>query len=370
MLDDTCRQKRVRRDLHRFRVAPVLQRVLGKQCGENLRAIQLAERRQSLYRRVARQPARLLDCHLEAIGCRLQAVRLLINQIAESLGRFCELPRCCLALEFRFDLRTHVDQRTLRANLDARHLDDVVAEFRLYQPGHLILLGLEDGIFKRLDHHAAAKKTKIAPFLRRARILGVLLRQFGKSARRLLDLLQHFFRFRPRLLSIHVRVGQDQNVARAPFLGLLVAILVAFIPTRHFRIADLGFLKQTIERQYNELGLCLLGNFKAVRIVVIELPHGGRIDLHPLEKLIGSKSQLRNLSLLGLYAQHRVGRGRAGDARITNRRHQLLEREILTNLCLELRLRHALRGQHRPVASQRELSVLLQGRDLADHFTQ
>ena len=139
MLDDTCRQKRVRRDLHRFRVAPVLQRVLGKQCGENLRVIQLAECRQSLHGRVARQPARLLDCHLEAIGCRLQAVRLLINQIAESLGRFCELPRCCLALEFRFDLRTHVDQRTLRASLDAVCGDDWVLEFLLPQPGHLIL---------------------------------------------------------------------------------------------------------------------------------------------------------------------------------------------------------------------------------------
>jgi hypothetical protein len=48
----------------------------------------------------------------------------------------------------------------------------------------------------------------------------------------------------------------------------------------------------------------------------------------------------------------------------------LLQREILTKLCLELRLRHALRGKRRLVASQRKLTVFLQGRDLADDFPQ
>ena len=70
------------------------------------------------------------------------------------------------------------------------HVDDVVAKVCLHQIAGLTRFQSEGSLFKRRDHLAPGKYTKLTAAGLAARVIGVLLRQFRKVSTRL-QLLQH-----------------------------------------------------------------------------------------------------------------------------------------------------------------------------------
>jgi len=214
----------------------------------------------------------------------------------------------------------------------------VIAEFGLHQTGKLILSQAEHAILERLDHHATPKKAKISPFFGRSGILRMLPGQLGKSRRRLLDFLQHIFRLGACFFPVHLAARQNQDMTGSPLLGLLVTILVALVPSCHFSIAGLDLRQQSFERQEHVLDLGLLRHFKALQVLCIVFLDGRQRDFHLVGKLPRGESPLGNLPLLGLYAQQLIDHLIASNAGISNCADQLLEREILSHLRLELGL--------------------------------
>jgi hypothetical protein len=110
----------------------------------------------------------------------------------------------------------------------------------------------------------AAKKPRSPPFSRRARVLRILPGQFGKLLRRLLNLLEDLFRPAIRPFSLFGPHHQDQDVARAPLFGLLVTILVTFVPGTSLRHRWHQLRHQAFERETDILDLGLFRHFEAL----------------------------------------------------------------------------------------------------------
>ncbi len=159
-------------------------------------------------------------------------------------------------------------------------------------------------------------------------------------------------------------------MARPSLVGLLVAILVAVVPGGHFGVAGLESVHQDIDRQDNVLSLGLLWNLEALLVLFVVLLDHAWIYLHLLRKLLRGDTQFGDLALFGLHAQHRLGHCSADNAGIADRTDQLLQGEILTQLCLELGLRDALSCQRRLITRHRKLAIFLQRRNLADDVPQ
>ena len=84
----------------------------------------------------------------------------------------------------------------------------------------------ECGIGKRLDHGFAAEKAQVAALGRRARILRVLLGQFGKALRLGLDVLEQVFGLLPgcsQCRRIGFFVSGNQDMAGAARFRLAIA---------------------------------------------------------------------------------------------------------------------------------------------------
>ena len=310
----------------------------------------------------------LLDGQVELLGHRLQAVRLLVDRVVEGFGGVGELAHRGLTLELVLDLGAHFGERALLAGLDPGDADDVVTEVGFHDVGDFPLLERKDGVLEGLDHHAAPEETEVAAFLRATRILRILARQVGKLGRRLAHFGEHLGGLGLRLVVI--LVGGNQDVAGAPLLRLLVAILMRLVPRLDLGLADRRLRQQAVEREHHVLCLDLLGNLELGGILIVELLHGLSIDLDLVGVLVGRKPQLGKTPLLSLDAQQGLGLGVADDRPLADHAEQLLQREILAQLGFELLLRHALRTQHGLVARERELAILLERRDGGNNLGQ
>ena len=154
-----------RRDLHRFGVAFAFDRIVTKQ---TIQQLLIVERRGGSG---ACKKRRGLDLKLEFVGCGFQAVCLLINRIAERLGTFGIFFLRLLLFPFLLDLGAHLFKRLDLRSFNAHQLDDVQAEIGFDQPGNFAFLQFECGVFKRLDHRAAAKHAEITALRCRPRVL-------------------------------------------------------------------------------------------------------------------------------------------------------------------------------------------------------
>src|SRR5712691_765787 len=178
VLDDARGHQRTGSDLDGVGVALVLDRILREQRREQLRVVERAE---FLAGRLA-DPAGALHRQLEALGGRLQAVGLLVDEVAEVLRGLGEFPRALLPRQLVAELLAHLLERARLAGLDAGQAHDVVAELALHDL-QVILLELEDRVIEGLHHHAAAEPAEVPAFRRRPGVLRMLLRQLGEAPR-------------------------------------------------------------------------------------------------------------------------------------------------------------------------------------------
>ena len=364
MFDHARREQRVGADFDRFGIAPVLDRVFGKQPGQHLGRGQRAEGRELARVGLLAQPAGLLHLKFVLLGRRLQAVRLFINGVVEAFGRLGVFTHRGLALEFALDLGAHFLERTQLAGFDPGQADEVIAEIGLDHAGQLAVLQREDGVLEGLDHHPAPEEAEVAALLRGSRILRMLARQLGELARRLLQLGQQ--RLGACLGLRIVAFRSDQDVAGAALLGLLEAVLAALVPGLHLGVADRDLRQQAVEREQHVFGLDLLGHFELCGVLVVELLHRRRIELDLGRVLLGLEAQFAEATLFVLDAQQRFGLHAADQRRFTDRAQQLLQSQVLADVGLELLRAHPLSAQHRLIALQGELAVLLEGRNAPD----
>src|SRR5688572_2598655 len=120
VLDDARSDQRVVADVHHFGVALVLDDVLRKYPLQQLRIVEQLEIGSG-----AANPPALLNGKLERVGCRLEAVALLEDQVVELLSEIGEALARFLPPQIRLDLFLHVVEA---ATLDGGHADDVKAE--------------------------------------------------------------------------------------------------------------------------------------------------------------------------------------------------------------------------------------------------
>ena len=317
-------------------------------------------------------------CSFEAerLGRGLEAVRLLVDQVAEALGGFGEaLARLRLA-QLLFDLCLgRFELRSLRG-LDVGELDDVEAELRLHRAGDIAHLHPEYRIVEWLDHLAAREEPQVPAFRGRAGILGVLLRQLGER-------LRGFLRLRDERLGLLAGLGlllrrgagwnRDQDVARAPLfrffeLGppLLVVLLELLRRDRHLVLNPL-------ERQDRVLHAHLLRELELILVgIVVGLDRVGR-DLDLAGELLRRQHLLTHLALLCtqvVQPLHHRGRNESG------RGHALarpVQDEVLAQHRLEHPLGHPLIAQRGLIEGRRELAgapALAESGDLGDDALQ
>ena len=350
MLDNACRQQGAGRNLDRFRIPLVLDRVFREQSGEDLRVRQRSDLGSHLRVRILWHPIGLLDLQLELVCCRLQAIRLLIDHVVEALGRFGKLARRRLLLQFAFNFGLDLLERPNLGRLDPGQFDDVIAELGLDQPGQIAFLLLENLILERFDHHAASKETKVAALLRRAGIFRMLLGEIGEFLRRLLQFRQHLLGLGFCLFLVRVRLRQDQDMARATLFRHFVAILVTVVPGLNLSIADRYLTQQRIERQDHVFGFDLFGDFVLGLVVVVVLLNFASLNLHLVRKRLRRNPEFVELPLFKLKPEQVIRLRRRNERGFAYPAEQLLERQILAQPRFELRLRHPFRTQRRFVA--------------------
>ena len=216
---------------------------------------------------VGRHVLHRLQFDAEAIRRGLQGVALFVDHVREGFRFLTEHFLRMLILVKLDDLRSHFVQGLHMLTLDARHLDDVVAEIGFHGADDRIFFSAEHGVFKRFDHHALAEPTEVAPFARGQRIGGIFLCQFGKFRGIGLDLGEHLLGFLLRLVLTVLQV--DQDVRRTAFFGSVEAVAVLFIERTDVLFARFHVLKE-FRREKRVLHVYFIGErkFRLMRLPI------------------------------------------------------------------------------------------------------
>ncbi len=266
----------------------------------------------------------LRDLELPAVGGGLEALGLLIDHVVEIDRGLREQLLRLLVAELALDLGAHRLVALLLAAANGRELDHVVAEVALDHAADLARLQAVGRVLERLDHGAAAEEVEVAALLRRALVLGVLLRDLGELRGILLHLGEDRLGLGLGLLPLglgRVLVGLDQDVAGAALLRRGEALLVLGVVLAKLVLGDGDVLLQRIEVEHEVLDRGLLGSAelrRMRRILVVGLDLGiGRRHLGQI--VLGVEALHLDLALLVHRVERRRGRrgrrgGRAGDA--------------------------------------------------------
>src|SRR5690606_197998 len=179
MIRDAQYERTVLADRHERAVLAALEHFLAEHRLDDVRiAAELAAAllAREVFDGAQRQIHRLRH-RLELGQARKRQIREPLRGVVESALR---LSRAI----FLFEFRTGLLEALYAAALDVLQLDDVIAELRLHGPADLAGLHREQRFLERPDEHAALRPAEISALLRRARILGVLLRERSEIAAR------------------------------------------------------------------------------------------------------------------------------------------------------------------------------------------
>ena len=243
--------------------------------------------------------------------------------------------------------------------------DDVKAKIGFDDTRNLAFFQGKGGVLERLDHHATTEETKIAALGCRTRIVGVFFRQISKGRRVLANLLEHLLGLGFCLFLADL-VRSNQDMTGTALLRLPELILVAIVPGLDLGIGNRQCGTDGVLRQNDKFDLGQFRNLELLAVLVVELPDCtfGQLDLVKIG--LDRQAEFLNVARLALHGQDAVADCARRNARLANRRRQLLQCQILTQARLESRRRHALPAQCRLVAFRNEFSVDLEGVDCSD----
>ncbi|OIQ70053.1 hypothetical protein GALL_483390 [mine drainage metagenome] len=183
-----------------------------------------------------------LDFKSELVGNRFQAVSLFINGIGKQVCHFGILSLGLLGFEVIFNTGPKFFKTALLGCLDIGQLDDVVAKVRLHDITDFSFFHCKGGIFKRFDHGSPGKKVQIAALAGRARILGILFGNIGKTVRCQTHLFEKFLCFLLGLETLGRRcvLGcADQDVAGPAFFFATEPVHVLVVVRLQVSLRDL-----------------------------------------------------------------------------------------------------------------------------------
>ena len=364
VLDQMRRNERVRRNLDRFGVATILEHILGKYGLQQPRIIQ--------HGRLCtgpRDPAAALNLGLQKLGRGLQAIRLLVDDVAEPIRKFREPAPGALLPEIRFDLSPDLLEAFALRWLNSCQLDDMKAILRGDRPRNFPLFQLEQ---RRLElrhilHAAAPDESQVTAVCCRARILRVFLCELGELRRIRDQLLINLLCPRSRLVSrfgAGGTVDTDQNVACPPRLLGAVLRATGFIELLELGWIELNLRRQRLGRQYHVIDLDPLRNLELARIAVVILFDSLRADLHLTGKAVRRDTVVAHFAFLLGKPHQLVEYGLRHEAAAKISFALLLKHQILTQSGLENSRRHSLRLEDLLIALIRELVRLVPERRL------
>ena len=225
--------------------------------------------------------------------------------------------------------------------MNTRQLDDVETEIGFNNARNFTFLELIGSILKRLDHHAAPEKAKIAALGGRAWIIRVLFGQISKRCRVFLDFLEHFLGLGFGLLLAEF-FGGNQDVAGTTLFRHLVITLVPVVPSLDFLIGYAQLLTDAFHRQRDSFSLGLLRQLELFWIFVIKPLGSPLVQLDLIEIAIETEAVFLHFTLFALQSQHPVADGTRHHTGLPNSAGQLLQRQILAQLRLKAGRGHPL----------------------------
>ena len=254
VLNNAGRNKRIALHFNRVRIALFLQAFRTKERFGNAVVDDAAEL--GIRHAVAGDEVSRLYLEAEFLSGGLERVGLFVNHVRELVGAFRERADRHLFGVFALDLGLHGFKGFDGPGLNVGHINDVVAEFRFHGTDDVALLGIEDGVFKGLRHHALAEERKVAALRGAARILRFLFSDSGE----LRGISLHFSKNPFGLLESRSLVVAElnENVACAALLRNGPAVLVLFVIG--LDVVGIGLLiLEVLGREDDVFGLDVLG---------------------------------------------------------------------------------------------------------------
>ena len=227
------------------------------------------------------------------------------------------------------------------------------AEIGFHQRRDFVLAQAEHRVLERLDHGAAGKEAQVATAVLGARVLRILLGQFGKTIRAATQLGQQG-------LGLGTRLGAFLELAAV--VGVVERLDV--LGADHFLGTDV------LQRQFDELHLHLLRQLEACGVGFVERSDGSVIRLDLCGKALQRQQQLAHLALLQAQTGKLLGHGRRCQAALGHGGGNLRSQQIAAQAVLETGRGHVLRLQQTLIDRTGKATILLKRRLGTDDFTQ
>ncbi|EWS63161.1 hypothetical protein Y695_03608 [Hydrogenophaga sp. T4] len=222
---------------------------------------------------LTRQPLECLHFKLQALGRGLEAVCLLVDQVAKGVCGFGEQLLRLLLFQIGFDLRAHFVKTARFGRLDIGQLDDVKTEVGLDHVGDRAFFQRKHRVFKGLDHGATPEIVQVAAIGRRARIFRLGLGHGCEGLRGFANLFEQ--RLRTLAHGIFFCRGRARGHAQEDVAG--TALFVAR-QTGHVLLVvrtHIGFVEahrplqgRCVQHQVFHVGL--LGGLEQSRVLLVE----------------------------------------------------------------------------------------------------